>query len=583
MRIKKAVAGFAIAIVIGSCVNDVAPPDVISPPTEVTVTLVGTSSARITWAAPPESLYVDSYNVLRDGVKIAETTTRSYQDDNLSQGVTYKYRISANGQIGIPGELSAETAASAITIPDLTPPTVTSTIPATGATGIASNATASVTFSEPMNAATINSTTFFLKTSGGALIPGAVSYSAATRTALFTPTSALPSSTTVIATVTTGAKDVSGNALAAIFSFSFTTRDEIPPTVVSTSPTAGGTGIPVATAITVTFSEAMNAATISGSSVLLKLTSSGASVGGTVSYNAATFTATFVPSAALSFGTSYTIIVTTDAKDVAGNSLAAGFSSAFSTAGSPDTTPPTVISVTPPNGSVGIPVGVAISVTFSEQMDPTTINGSTVTLRNSATLALIATTVSYNAATNTVTLTPTSSLSFGTGYTITVGAGAKDLAGNALAGGFTSTFTTASAPDTTPPTVLSTVPANGATNVAVLTPITVTFSEAMNPATINGSTIVLMVTSTGAVISGSVSYDGSSNTATFTASAGTLAFGTGYTLSVSGAADLAGNEWPLRSPQRLQRSPQAIQLRRRSPEAHRRMVRRELHWVSRPR
>src|SRR6266550_962679 len=274
MRIKKAVAAFAIAIVIGSCVNDVAPPDVISPPTEVTVTLVGTSSARITWAAPPESLYVDSYNVLRDGVKIAETTTRSYQDDNLSQGVTYKYRISANGQIGIPGELSAETAASAITIPDLTPPTVTSTIPATGATGIASNATASVTFSEPMNAATINSTTFFLKTSGGALIPGAVSYSAATRTALFTPTTALPSSTTVIATVTTGAKDVSGNALAAIFSFSFTTRDEIPPTVVSTSPTAGGTGIPVATAITVTFSEAMNAATISGSSVLLKLTSS---------------------------------------------------------------------------------------------------------------------------------------------------------------------------------------------------------------------------------------------------------------------------------------------------------------------
>ncbi len=541
MRLGRAVAAVAIAIVIGSCVNDVAPPDVISPPTNVTVTLVGPGSARITWTAPPEAAYVDSYNVLRDGVKIAETIVTSYQDNNLLQGVTYKYRVSANGQIGIPGELSAETVTSAITIPDITAPTITSATPAAGATGIASNATVSVTFSEPMDAATISTTTFFLKTSGGALIPGAVGYTAATRTAVFTPTSALPSSTSLTANVTTGAKDAAGNGLATIFSLSFTTRDEIPPNLVSTSPDNGATGIPVTTAITVTFSEGMNPGTINTSSVLLKLTSSGASVAGTVNYNSTTLTATLNPSEQLSFGTGYTVIVTTDAKDVAGNSLAAGFSSAFTTAGAPDTTPPTVISVTPTNGSVGVGISVAASVTFSEAMDPTTINTSTVTLRNSATLALIPATVSYNATTNTATLAPTSSLSFATAYTITVGTGTKDLSGNALASGFTSTFTTVGGPDVTPPTVLSTVPANGATNVAVLTPITVTFSEPMNPATINTSTIVLKVTSTSAVVSGSVSYDGPSNTATFTPTAGTLAFGIGYTLGLSGAADVAGN------------------------------------------
>lgn len=650
MRIGRAVATLAIAIVIGSCVNDVAPPDVISPPTNVTVTLVGTSSARITWTAPPEAVYVDSYNVFRDDVKIVETTGTSYLDNNLLQGVTYKYRVSANGQLGIPGQLSAETSTSAITIPDVTPPTVTSATPAAGATGIATNATISVTFSEPMDVSTINSATFFLKTSGGALIPGAVAYTVATRTAVFTPTSALPSSTTIIANVTTGAKDVAGNGLAAIFSLSFTTRDEIPPSVVSTSPVAGASGVPVSTTINVTFSEAidaatltatsftlgatsggaavsgviafnaatntatltpssslagstsytvtiagtvkdlagnamgsafsfafttaditppnivsvspangasgvpssvtvnvsfskaMNASTINASSVLLKLTSSGASVAGVVSYNAATFTATFTPSSPLSFSTGYTVIVTTDAKDIAGNSLTTGFSSAFLTAGAPDTTPPTVISVNPANGSAGIVTSVTPSVTFSESMDPTTINASTVTLRNSATLALVPATVSYDAGANAATLNPTSSLSFNTGYTLTVGTGAKDLAGNQLASEFTSTFTTATAPDFTPPTVLSTVPANGATNVAVLTPVTVTFSEAMNPATINTSTIVLKVTSTNAVISGSVSYDGSSNTATFTPSAGTLAFGIGYTLIVSGVADVAGNQ-----------------------------------------
>lgn len=649
MRTGRAAATVAIAIVIGSCVNDVAPPDVISPPTNVTVTLVGTSSARITWTPPPEAVYVDSYNVLRDDVKLAETTSTSYQDDNLLQGVTYKYRISANGQLGIPGQLSAETSTSAITIPDITPPTVTSATPAAEATGVASNAAVTVTFSEPMDAATINSTNFFLKTSGGALIPGAVVYTAATRTAAFTPTSALPSSTTLIATVTSGAKDVAGNGLAAIFSLSFTTRDETPPSVVSTSPVAGASAVPVSTAINVTFSEtidaatltaasftlaatsggasisgaiafnaatktatltpssslagstsytatiagtvkdlagnamgtafsfafttaditppnivavspangssgvasnatvdvafskAMNASTINASSVLLKLTSSGASVTGTVSYNAATFTATFLPSAPLSFSTGYTVIVTTDAKDTAGNSLTTGFSSEFSVETAPDTTAPTVISVTPVNGAAGVTVTDALNLTFSEPMDQVTINGSTVTLTNSATLTLIPATVAYSADTNTATLTPTSPLTFGTGYVVTVGVAAKDLAGNPLAATFTSTFTTATAPDVTPPTVLSAVPSNGATNVAVLTPVTVTFSEAMNPATINTSTIMLRLTSNGVVISGSVSYDGFSNTATFAPSAGTLAYGIGYTLSVSGVADVAGN------------------------------------------
>ena len=112
MRIGRAAATVGIAVVIGSCVNDVAPPDVISPPTNVTVTLVGTNSARITWTAPPEAVYVDSYSVFRDGVKIVETTSTFFQDNNLLQGVTYKYRVSANGQLGIPGQLSAETSTS---------------------------------------------------------------------------------------------------------------------------------------------------------------------------------------------------------------------------------------------------------------------------------------------------------------------------------------------------------------------------------------------------------------------------------------------------------------------------------------
>ena len=66
----------------------------------------------------------------------------------------------------------------------------------------------------------------------------------------------------------------------------------------------------------------------------------------------------------------------------------------------------------------------------------------------------------------------------------------KDLAGNALAVDAGWTFTTAAA-DVTPPTVTGQSPASGASGVAPTTPVTATFSEAMNAATVTGSTFEL--------------------------------------------------------------------------------------------
>jgi hypothetical protein len=71
---------------------------------------------------------------------------------------------------------------------------------------------------------TINATTFTLKTTVGSVaVAGVVSYNAATRVATFTPSANLAANTNYTATVTTGAKDTAGNALAVNASFSFTT------------------------------------------------------------------------------------------------------------------------------------------------------------------------------------------------------------------------------------------------------------------------------------------------------------------------------------------------------------------------
>src|SRR6185295_11784899 len=110
---------------------------------------------------------------------------------------------------------------------DTTPPTVTATTPASGATGVSTGTTVTVMFDEPMNAASIGTSTFELRSPSNNLVMAAVSYNSTTRTATLAPSAALANATTYTAAVKGGATDprvtdVAGNALAADFAWSFT-------------------------------------------------------------------------------------------------------------------------------------------------------------------------------------------------------------------------------------------------------------------------------------------------------------------------------------------------------------------------
>jgi hypothetical protein len=103
---------------------------------------------------------------------------------------------------------------------DTVAPTVMSTNPVNGATGVA---IITASFSEAMNASTITPATFVLGGPGTTPVTGTVAYNATTHIATFTPTSALAPSTTYTATITTGAKDTSGNGLASNRVWTFST------------------------------------------------------------------------------------------------------------------------------------------------------------------------------------------------------------------------------------------------------------------------------------------------------------------------------------------------------------------------
>jgi subtilisin-like proprotein convertase family protein len=98
--------------------------------------------------------------------------------------------------------------------PDTTAPSVTSTNPLPGATGVSPTANVSATFSEDMQANTINGTTFKLFRKGSTTkLAATVAYDAATDQATLDPANSLKLGATYKAVITTGAKDLAGNAL----------------------------------------------------------------------------------------------------------------------------------------------------------------------------------------------------------------------------------------------------------------------------------------------------------------------------------------------------------------------------------
>lgn len=103
---------------------------------------------------------------------------------------------------------------------DNTAPTVSSTTPAAAAVEIALNANVTATFSEAMDPLTITTTTFTLK-QGTTPVAGAVSYVGTSAT--FNPDTNLAAGLVYTATITTGVKDLAGNAMAATKTWSFTT------------------------------------------------------------------------------------------------------------------------------------------------------------------------------------------------------------------------------------------------------------------------------------------------------------------------------------------------------------------------
>jgi hypothetical protein len=264
-------------------------------------------------------------------------------------------------------------------------PIVVSTDPPNAATGVALNKIITATFSTVMNPATINSTTFQIKL-GSTAIAGVITYSGMTAT--FTPSLPLIANTVYNGTITTGAKDTAGNAMAANYNWSFVTGST--PYIVSTDPANTATGVALNKKITAVFSEVMNPATINTTTFTLK--DGITPVTGVVSYSGTT--AMFTPDVNLLPSTLYTAVITTGAKNPAGNSIASNYTWTFTTTGT-STPSPSILGTVAMFGVFGGSAGI------TNQGINTMINNGAIGTTAASTLI-----TGFHDATDTYTETP---------------------------------------------------------------------------------------------------------------------------------------------------------------------------------
>ena len=411
-------------------------------------------------------------------------------------------------------------------------PGVVSVTPAQGATDVLINTTVTATFSTAMNSATITASTFTVTGPGGAAVAGAVVYNGVTAT--FTPAAVLAYNTTYTATITTGATNSGGIPLHGNYVWTFTTlaaTAQVVPSVSSVTPTQGLANVTVNAPITATFSIPMSSASVNGTTTFTVSAPGGVAVGGSASLSSNGLVATFtLTSGTLAESTTYTATITTAATSTGGTPLAAAYVWTFTTVA-----PALTVTVAPANGATSVPVNQVLTATFSEALNCTTLN-STATF----TLAIGTTPVTggtVNCTGNIATFTPGSSLLYSTLYTATISTGAQDLTGQSAPKTVWS-FTTI----TPMPTVTTTFPVDSspgvpAVNVPTNSALSVTFSEAMTPNTINSATFLLVATTSGTAVNGVVTYTGgSTNTAKF-APIGGLAYNTQYTATITTGAE----------------------------------------------
>jgi fibronectin type 3 domain-containing protein len=404
----------------------------------------GDAHVTLTWA-PNSEADLKEYRVYQGTVSgslaviqaVAAPAT-TWLASGLTNGTTYFFALQAVDTGGLASEKTAEVAANPAA-PDTVKPRVTSATPASGASGVAFDTVIAVTFSEPITDLALSMTP--------SVDPGAPTWSAGNQTATFLPATPLTADTSYTVAVT--AKDLAGNPLdpnPTLWSFR-TAAAPANPTLTSSSPSAGATGVAASANLSFSFDLPMNRASVEGAvSTTPAITCAWAwSTDSTLATCA---------HANLTLGATYAVTLGTGAQSAAGKPLLAPTSFSFTVVPAPppichpvvcpgtaDPSPctqcPASVATAPAASATGVSRATNIVVEFSEPMDKASAQTAFAITAPSGHNAGVFT---WNASGTVMTYNPDTDFLYGDNVTWTVSTAAKNAAGNTMNLPFTRSF-----------------------------------------------------------------------------------------------------------------------------------------------
>ncbi|RKH69158.1 Ig-like domain-containing protein [Corallococcus llansteffanensis] len=194
------------------------------------------------------------------------------------------------------------------------------------------------------------------------------------------------------------------------------------PRLLTTAPASGSTHVPVETELVLSFSEAVQPAS------LLISVSPPVTLGAPVWTEDRTRVA-LQPASPLAEDTTYSVTVV--GTDLAGNPIDGVNSFSFMTTGpQPDTIRPTVLSATPDTSAIGIELAPTLKVTFSEPMDKASTESS---ISFTTPAGFHASSFSWNTAATELTFKADIAFPHGTSVAWKISTLARDVAGNTTA------------------------------------------------------------------------------------------------------------------------------------------------------
>jgi hypothetical protein len=484
-------------------------------------------------------------NTLPGSVSLApDQVTFTFTPSPQSCTGTYNVQISGfsdvNGNLVTPFTSSYTTSSST---PVISGPSLASITPPAMATGIPINTTVTASFSgsSQIDPLTINLNDFEVSDyATGANYAGTYTVTPIGNPATgslitFTPAENFkPNSKVGVYVYGPYMRDFAGNQAQGYINTYFNTAntpDSVTPQVIAISPASGTQNVGQNAVITLTFNKSLLPSTVTGSGYNIALFNGSTRISASVSLSSDNRSAVLNASN-LPLGATLTVVASTDITDISGNHLAP-FSSSFTVTSEANVDRPTIVSQRPVTGASLVPTNASITLFSSNPLNVASVNGALHVSQNGV---AVPGTISTVASGQAIAFTPNTPFAAGSLIQVFLDQTAVDVYGNTLGSTYSSHFNVAPDPTVTGPSPVASSPGSGTQNVAINTSvIQVAFNEALNPATVNTSTVTLYNSIQGWLSGYTVSLDSTGTIVTVHPPAGNLVANAYYQVSTSSA------------------------------------------------